>query len=76
MHNYEIDALYKIASEFAERTYTELFDTSIDTNKPETRELLDIIMQAWLSGYNYLRQSDDMQDSVEMIFGFYVNVNL
>lgn len=72
MNDKETTALFKIASSFAERTYKELFGYQPDTSKEATRQLLDALLQAWLTGYNYLRISQELSNSIEETFGFYV----
>lgn len=72
MDNNEINALFKIAASFAERTYAELFNYQPDTSKEATRELLDALMQAWLTGYAYLRIDPQLDNAIEEIFGFFV----
>lgn len=72
MNNQETTALFKIASSFAERTYKELFAYYPDPSNEATRELLGALQQAWLSGYNYLRMDTQLSNTIEEIFGFYV----
>lgn len=71
MNDKEITVLFKIASSFAERTYKKLFGYQPDTSKEETRQLLDALMQAWLTGYSYLRIDAELNNTIEKIFGFY-----
>lgn len=72
MDNSEINSLFTIAASFAERTYTELFNYQPDTSKEATRQLLDALMQAWLTGYAYLRLDPQLDNAIEEIFGFFV----
>lgn len=72
MNNNEINTLFTIAASFAERTYKELFNYNPDTSKEATRELLDMLMQAWLTGYAYLRIDPQLDNAIEEIFGFFV----
>lgn len=72
MNNEEITTLFKMAASFAERTYKELFNQQPDKRREATRELLDALMQAWLTGYAYLRMDPQLDNSIEEIFGFFV----
>lgn len=72
MNNEETVTLFKLAASFAERTYKELFNQQPDTSQEATRELLNALMQAWLTGYAYLRLDPQLDNSIEEVFGFFV----
>lgn len=72
MNNEEITTLFKTAASFAEQTYKELFNRQPDTSAEATRELLDALMQAWLTGYAYLSRDPQLNNSIEEVFGFFV----
>lgn len=72
MNNDELTTLFRTAALFAEQTYQELFNYQPDTNQRATQELLDALMQAWLTGYAYTRTDPQLNNSIEEVFGFFV----
>lgn len=72
MNENEINALFEKAESFAERTYFELFNHKPDTSNEATREMLFKLMQAWLTGYAYLRIDPKLDRTIEAVFGFFV----
>lgn len=71
----EINALFAIASKFAEQSYYELFSKQPDTANEATRQILDMLMQAWLSGCSYMKISPTLESYIEEIFGFYIDLS-
>lgn len=75
MNNDEIVVLFKLAESFAERTYKELFNINPDTSHYATRELLNALSQAWLTGYAYLRTDAELERSIDEVYGFFVETD-
>lgn len=73
MNKLEQNALLNIAINYAEKAYTETFITLPDCSQEQTRQILDCLTQAWLFGYNYLRNDIDLCHLICNKFGFYVN---
>lgn len=74
MTNEEINALFSLASEYAENAYYEIFNRKPDTSKPATQDILDMLMHAWLSGYSFLRIDQDLIKTLFEVFGYNCNV--
>lgn len=75
MSDQEIYALFSIASTFAVKTYLELYNQQPDTSQEPTNQLLNTIVQAWLSGYNYLRNASKLSITIDESFGFYIEID-
>lgn len=72
MNKFEQNALLNIANHYAEKAYSETFLTLPDCSQEQTRQFLDSLTQAWLTGYNYLRKDLDLSHLILKKFGFYV----
>lgn len=73
MNKLETNALLTIAIDYAEKAYKETFFTLPDISKEQDRLIFDTITQAWLTGYNYLRNDIDLGRVICNKFGFYIN---
>lgn len=73
MNKLEQNALLKIAIHYAEKAYAETFLTLPDCSCEQTRQVLDCLTQAWLTGYNYLRNDLNLSHLIYNKFGFYIN---
>ena len=70
MTDKELVVMFKQASEYAENAYYEVFNYQPDTSNPATQQLLNMLIHAWLSGYNYLRLDQVLEDNLFKIFGY------
>lgn len=73
MNKLETSALLTIAIDYAENAYKETFLKLPDYSQEQDRLILDTITQAWLTGYNYLRNDIDLSRVICDKFGFYIN---
>lgn len=75
MTNEETNQLFKSACEYAEQAYYEIFNKQPDTSNIATQQISDMMVHAWLSGYNYLRTDPHLDKTLFEIFGYYCEVD-
>lgn len=70
MTDLEITKTFKLACRYAEKAYYEIFNCKPDTQNEITQQLLDMLVHAWLSGYNYLKSDPTLENTLFEIFRY------
>lgn len=74
MTNEEINELFQLAGQYAEKAYREIFNRKPDTTNDATCQVLDMMVHAWLSGY-YQNNKDSLLDNTLFeIFGYNASI--
>lgn len=71
MTNEELTLRFKLACRYAEKAYYEIFNREPDTQNSTTQQILDMLVHAWLSGYNYLKSDSHLDNTLFQVFGYH-----